>query len=215
MESLDPNDYKDYVPVRTPKLPKGKIVLLLVLLGFTLALLLFAIHPQKAQQVVEATSNAVQAVSTPQPKPAETDPELRQQNAEYKKQVSDLQDKIKTQEATIRIKDQQIATKEKQAQSTEKVLSDITTERNKYRDLYNNSPLYWDRMNKAHGWHLHFGALVTNPVDFSGFKVDPTVTLLAGIGPERWQVLTGVGFDPEDGMTVSIGFIWTCGDIGL
>ena len=106
-----------------------------------------------------------------------------------------------------------MAVKEKQAQATEKVLADVTSDRDKYRDLYNNGPLYWDRMNRAQGWHLHFGGIVSTPVA-PDFRLDPTVTLLAGVGPERWQVLVGLGGNIDAGLSVSVGFMWTSGDIG-
>jgi len=45
---------------------------------------------------------------------------------------------------------------------------------------------------------------VTNPVDFGEFR----------IGPERWQVLVGLGGGMDAGLSVSAGFMWTSGDIG-
>ena len=48
------------------------------------------------------------------------------------------------------------------------------------------------------------GKLVTNPVDFGEFR----------IGPERWQVLVGLGGGMDAGLSVSAGFMWTSGDIG-
>lgn len=66
-------------------------------------------------------------------------------------------------------------------------------------------------------WHLSFGGVASNPITFNAkdFEFKPTITLLAGAGPRRWQVLAGVGYGMEQGMTLSLGFMWTFGDIGL
>ena len=45
---------------------------------------------------------------------------------------------------------------------------------------------------------------MTNPVDFGEFR----------IGPERWQVLVGLGGGMDAGLSVSAGFMWTSADIG-
>jgi len=212
MESQDPRDIRDYREERR-LYGKGRMAAIVVVLALLVMVVALLVHPDK----MEKAAGVVQAVSAPSqptvPEP-KTDPELKLQNAELKKQVSTLTDTVKAKDATIKEKDAAMAVKEKQAQATEKVLADVTSDRDKYRDLYNNGPLYWDRMNKAQGWHLHFGALVTNPVDFGGFNVDPTVTLLAGVGPERWQVLVGLGGNIDTGLSVSVGFLWTSGDIG-
>lgn len=211
MESQDPKDYMEYG--RRTGVPRWKIIVAVVLLVVIVLLIVAFTHPKAAGQAVGTAQQAVQTVASRQSVP-DTDPELRQQNAELKKQVSDLQDQLKAKDSEIKEKDQTISTKEKQATSTEKVLADVTTDRDKYRDLYNNSPLYWDRMKKAQGWHLHFGGIISNPIDADGFHFDPTITLLVGYGPERWQVLGGIGCDMDGNMSVSIGFMWTFGDIG-
>lgn len=212
MESQDPRDINDYRETRR-LYGKGRMTAIVVVLALLVMVVALLVHPDK----MEKAAGVVQAVAAPSqpavPEP-KTDPELKLQNSELKKQVSTLTDTVKAKDATIKEKDAAMAVKEKQAQATEKVLADVTSDRDKYRDLYNNGPLYWDRMNKAQGWHLHFGGMVSNPVDFGGFKVDPTVTLLAGVGPERWQVLVGLGGNIDAGLSVSIGFMWTMGDIG-
>lgn len=211
MESQDPRDINDYRETRR-LYGKGRmtaIVVVLVLLAVVLVMLAHLDKMEKAAGVVQAVSAPSQP-AVPEPK---TDPELKLQNAELKKQVSTLTDTVKAKDATIKEKDAAMAVKEKQAQATEKVLADVTSDRDKYRDLYNNGPLYWDRMNRAQGWHLHFGGIVSTPV-VPDFRLDPTVTLLAGVGPERWQVLVGLGGNIDTGLSVSIGFMWTMGDIG-
>lgn len=212
MESQDPRDINDYRETRR-LYGKGRMTAIVVVLVLLAVVLVMLAHPDK----MEKAAGVVQAVSAPsQPAATEakTDPELKLQNSELKKQVSTLGDTVKAKDATIKEKDAAMAVKEKQAQATEKVLADVTSDRDKYRDLYNNGPLYWDRMNRAQGWHLHFGGMISNPVDFGGFKVDPTVTLLAGVGPERWQVLVGLGGNIDTGLSVSVGFLWTSGDVG-
>lgn len=211
MESQDPRDIRDYREERR-LYGKGRMAAIVVVLALLVIVVALLVHPDK----MEKAAGVVQAVSAPSqqavPEP-KTDPELKLQNSELKKQVSTLSDTVKAKDATIKEKDAAMAVKEKQAQATEKVLADVTSDRDKYRDLYNNGPLYWDRMNRAQGWHLHFGGIVSTPV-VPDFRLDPTVTLLAGVGPERWQVLVGLGGNIDTGLSVSIGFMWTMGDIG-
>lgn len=211
MESQDPRDINDYRETRR-LYGKGRMAAIVVVLALLVMVVALLVHPDK----MEKAAGVVQAVSAPSqpavPEP-KTDPELKLQNAELKKQVSTLNDTVKAKDATIKEKDAAMVVKEKQAQATEKVLADVTSDRDKYRDLYNNGPLYWDRMRRAQGWHLHFGGIVSTPV-VPDFRLDPTVTLLAGVGPERWQVLVGLGGNIDAGLSVSVGFLWTSGDIG-
>lgn len=211
MESQDPRDIRDYREERR-LYGKGRMAAIVVVLALLVMVVALLVHPDK----MEKAAGVVQAVSAPSQQAvpeAKTDPELKLQNSELKKQVSTLSDTVKAKDAAIKEKDAAMAVKEKQAQAAEKVLADVTSDRDKYRDLYNNGPLYWDRMRRAQGWHLHFGGIVSTPV-VPDFRLDPTVTLLAGVGPERWQVLVGLGGNIDTGLSVSIGFMWTMGDIG-
>ena len=211
MESQDPRDINDYRETRR-LYGKGRMAAIVVVLALLVMVVALLVHLDK----MEKAAGVVQAVSAPSQQvvpEAKTDPELKLQNSELKKQVSTLNDTVKAKDAMIKEKDAAMAVKEKQAQATEKVLADTTTERDKYRDLYNNGPLFWDRMRRAQGWHLHFGGIVSTPV-VPDFRLDPTVTLLAGVGPERWQVLVGLGGNIDAGLSVSVGFLWTSGDIG-
>lgn len=215
MESQDPRDIRDYREERR-LYGKGRMAAIVIVLALLVAVLLMLAHPGKVVEAADKTKAVVNAVSAPsssQQGEARTDPELRLQNSELKKQVADLNGQIKAKDAALKEKDGMVASKERQVQSAEKVLADTTTERDKYRDLYNNGPLFWDRMRRAQGWHLHFGGIVSTPV-VPDFRLDPTVTLLAGVGPERWQVLVGLGGNIDTGLSVSIGFMWTMGDIG-
>ena len=211
MESQDPRDIRDYREERR-LYGKGRMAAIVVVLALLVMVVALLVHPDK----MEKAAGVVQAVSAPSQQAvpeAKTDPELKLQNSELKKQVSTLSDTVKAKDAAIKEKDAAMAVKEKQAQAAEKVLADVTSDRDKYRDLYNNGPLYWDRMRRAQGWHLHFGGIVSTPV-VPDFRLDPTVTLLAGVGPERWQVLVGLGGNIDAGLSVSVGFLWTSGDIG-
>lgn len=213
MESFDPVDKQRMDDQKTRKKNRRKMIILLCLLVLFVVFLILVIHPHPAEVAVDKVSNAAAKIKDePAPVPL-TDSGLRDQNRDLKAEVEKGEAEVRQLQTQVKTLQSDLAAKERQAKATEQTLAATVKERDDYRDKYNNGPLYAARLNRSQGWHLHFGGIVSNPLDFGSFNVEPTLTLLFGAGPERWQVLGGLGVD-KDGLSVSVGFMYTWGDIG-
>lgn len=142
---------------------------------------------------------------------------LRGEKLDLQKQVETLKTDKRNADALVTktLKDTESMKQERDAAISAQ--AQIQEQYNALSEVHDEGPQWEKRFRKANGWHLSFGALASNPVAFnlSDMEFSPTITLLASAGPRRWQVLTGVGYSLEQGMTLSIGFMYTLGDVGM
>lgn len=94
-------------------------------------------------------------------------------------------------------------------------ITQLTQELEELQNKYDAAVEYYNRLQmKQDQWNLSLGGMVSNPIG-SDFKFDPTVTGLVGLGPAKWKVLTGVGYNSDDGMSLSLGYLWNMGTLNL
>lgn len=141
---------------------------------------------------------------------------LRSEKLELQAQVNTLKTDKRNADAIVAKTQSEVSGMKAERDAAVSAQAQIQEQYNQLQAVHDDGPKYEKRLKETNGWHLSFGGVVSNPMpyDFKDFGIDPTFTLLAGVGPRRWQFLTGVGYGRSEGLSVSVGFLWTLGGIG-
>jgi len=190
-----------------------KILIFLIVILVIVAVVII-INPDGAAEKVQQVAKAAQLPDDVAKEKADKqlvaeNTRLAQSNQKLTQDLADvtkekevaMADKVQLNQEKLQLaKDKQdVALENEQLEKSNKDMQKELDSRPRYQKLYD----------KETGWHISLGGLATMPID------DPlggiTFSALLSVGPPSWQVLTGVGYNMQAGMSVSVGFLYSFG----
>jgi cell division protein FtsB len=133
---------------------------------------------------------------------------LAKQNTSLTQQIADVTREKEVANADKVTLTGQVDTLTKENEALKSTNTDLQDKNTNLNEEITSRPEYKKLYEQETDWHISIGGMVTYP------WTDPkgtTITALLSLGPPKWQVLTGVGWSLNSGISVSIGFMWSFG----